>query len=155
MSLNVILIDSQQSTIDSLSDAFRGVNAISFAKVDRVLYSLPPPPGLDAIFLLLPAAERWGARPILGRCQVLQTTPDDQRKGMPHHVVTGVAMRPDDPRGPLPETKLLITTAAEAVREFNSRGQEKINSLGFWAIDLLKGVTPAQLAEIFLQCGYR
>jgi hypothetical protein len=120
-------------------------------KVDRALYSLPPPPGLDAIFLILPAAERWGARPILGRCQVFPTTSDDQRKGMPPYIVTGVAMRPEDPRGPVPETRMLITTAIEAVREFNARNTEKINRLGFWTSNLLGGVSPVELAEIVLE----
>jgi len=147
----IVLIDSQQSTIDDLSTAFRVVEGVSFAKVDRALYSLPPPPGLDAIFLILPAAERWGAMPAPGRCLVLQTTSDDQHKGMPPYVVTGVVMRPEDPRGPLPETRLLIISAIEAVREFNARSTEKINRLGFWANNLLRGVTPAQLAQIFCE----
>ena len=147
----IVLIDSQQSTIDDLSTAFRVVEGVSFAKVDRALYSLPPPPGLDAIFLILPAAERWGAMPAPGRCLVLQTTSDDQHKGMPPYVVTGVVMRPEDPRGPLPETRLLIISAIEAVREFNARSTEKINRLGFWANNLLIDVTPAQLAQIFCE----
>ena len=88
MNPKIVLIDSQQSTIDDLSTAFRVVEGVSFAKVDRALYSLPPPPGLDAIFLILPAAERWDAMPAPGRCLVLQTTSDDQHKGMPPYVVT-------------------------------------------------------------------
>src|SRR5260370_38851260 len=97
--------------------AFRVVEGVTFAKVDRALYSLPPPPGLDAIFLILPAAERWGAMPIPGQCQRLQTTSDDQHKGMPPYVVTAVAIRPEDARGPLPEPRRLEISSIEASPE--------------------------------------
>ncbi len=69
---------------------------------------------------------------------------------MPPFVVTGIVLGTDDPRGPIPETRLVVATAIEATRQFNaSSSAEKIKRLGFWAIDLLKGVSPGQLAQIF------
>ena len=146
----IVLIDSQQPGLpDDLSKAFRGITGVDLVKMPHVRY-LSPPSGLDALFLLLPFAERWGALPIAGRAQVLRTTAEDQAEGMPPYIVTGIVLRPDDPRGPIPETKLVIQTAIEAVRDFNaSSTSAKITRLGFWAIDLLKGISPAQLAEIF------
>ncbi len=150
MTPKIVLIDSEQATIDDLATAFREFDDVGFAKVDRVIYTAPPK-GIDAIFLVLPAAEKWGARPIPGRCQVLKIPPEDQQKGMTPYVVTGVAMRPEDPEGPLPETRQLIITAIEAVREFNVQKAYPINKLGFWAFNLLKGVTAAQLVQVFLE----
>jgi hypothetical protein len=110
--------------------AFLGITGIDFVKVPGVRY-WSPPPGLDAIFLLLPFAEHWGARPLAGQAQLLRTTSEDQAKGMPPYVVTGIVLRPDDPRGPIPETKLVIQTAIEAVRQFNdSSKSERITRLG-------------------------
>ena len=149
MSLHILLIDSKQSTIDDLSTVFQRFDSVEVVKVDRAIYTLPPPSGLDAIFLILPAAEKWGAKPIPGRAQVLQTSSDDQQKGMPPYVVTGVVLRPEDPRGSLPETRLLLKTACEAIQHFNQSSNKKIKRLGFWAMDLLKGVTPQELVKIF------
>ena len=149
MSLKLAIIDSDQDRLNGLSVAFRERgSSVETVKVDQVLY-VKPPGGLDAIFLVLPAAERWGSRPILGQAQVLRTTPEDQRTGMPPFVVTGVALRPSDARGPLPETRLLVSTALEAVRSFNAGNDDAIHRLGFWAVNLLNGVTPAQLAQVF------
>jgi hypothetical protein len=148
MDLTVVVITSDQNQLASLSDVLRDVQGVEIAKVDQTFY-FHPPTGLDAVFLTLPAAEQWGSRPILGMAQVLRTRPEDQQSGMPPFVVTGVALRPTDPRGPLPETRMLLETALEAVRAFNSKGGEQINRLGFWAVNLLNGVTPAQLADMF------
>jgi hypothetical protein len=148
INLKIMVIDSDQKRLEEMADAFRGLVNLKTSKVDRVLY-LRPPAGLDAIFLVLPAAERWGSKLIPGEAQILRTGAEDQQEGMPPFVVTGVVLRSADPRGPLPETKLLISTALEAVRLWNETASEKINNLGFWAVNLLNGVTPVQLAEVF------
>jgi hypothetical protein len=148
MNLKITVIESDQKRLEEMATAFSGLINVKTSKVDRVLY-LQPPAGLDAIFLVLPAAERWGSKPLPGEAQILRTGPEDQQDGMPPFVVTGVALRPADPRGPLPETKLLISTALKAVRSWNETDTEKINNLGFWAVNLLNGVTPVQLAQVF------
>jgi hypothetical protein len=149
--LEIVILDADQKTLDELATKCKPLGAITVQKVDRVLYTRPPS-GMDALFLVLPAAEKWGAKPLPGKAQVLKTSPEDQRDGMPPYVVTGVVLRPSDPRGPLPETKMLITTALDAVREFNlSQNGEGIHKLGFWAVNLLNGVTPQQLATVFAE----
>ena len=146
--LEIVILDADQGTLDELARTCKGLGAVTVQKVDRVLYTRPPK-GLDALFLVLPAAEKWGAKPLRGEAQVLKTSREDQVEGMPPYVVAGVVLRPDDPRGPLPETRILISTALEAVRHFNqSNNAEKIRKLGFWAVNLLNGVTPQQLATI-------
>src|SRR5579863_1579032 len=149
--LEIVILDANQKTLDELATKCEPLDAITVQKVDRVLYTHPPQ-GMDALFLVLPAAEKWGAKPLPGEVQVLKTSPEDQRDGMPPYVVTGVVLQPDDPRGALPETKLLISAALDAVREFNlSNNGEGIHKLGFWAVNLLNGVTPQQLATVFAE----
>jgi hypothetical protein len=149
--LEIVVLGADQKTLDELATRCKPLGAITVQKVDRVLYTRPPK-GMDALFLVLPAAEKWGAKPIPGKAQVLKTSPDDQRDGMPPYVVTGVVLRPDDPRGPVPETKMLISAALDAVRLFNlDHSGEGIRKLGFWAVNLLNGVTPQQLATVFAE----
>jgi hypothetical protein len=146
--LEIVILDADQRTLDKLTTGCKALDSVTVQKVDRVLYTHPPL-GIDALFLVLPAAEKWGAKPLPGRAQVLVTSAEDQRDGMPPYVVTGVVLRPGDPRGPLPETKMLMRTALDAVREFNlASGKEKIGRLAFWAVNLLNGVTPEQLSAI-------
>jgi hypothetical protein len=56
---------------------------------------------------------------------------------------------PADARGPLPDTKPLLSKVIEAVRSFNASKTGHKHILGFWAVNLLNGVTPAQLAQLF------
>ena len=147
--LKIVILDSNQETVDEIAETCKAIGAITVQRVDRVLYTHPPR-GLDALFLVLPAAEKWGARTLPGKAQVLKTSQDDQRDGMPPYVVTGVVLQPGDPRGPIPETEMLIRTALDAICEFNvSHKAEGIHNLGFWAVNLLNGVTPQQLSKIF------
>jgi hypothetical protein len=65
---------------------------------------------------------------------VLNTSPRDQGDGMPAFVVAGVALRPDDERGPLPETRLLVGAAFEAVRLFNESKPREHARLPDWRL---------------------
>ena len=124
------------------------MNGVRVARVDKVRYLMGYPPDLDAVFLVLPAAEKWGSRAIIGKAQVLSTRPDDQKDGMPRYVVTGVAMGPTDPRGPVPETTMLLRIVFEAIDGFNRENNGPIRKVGFWGVNLLNGVTPAELRDI-------
>lgn len=77
MNLKIAIIDSDQETLSELSDAFPEIKSVETVKVEQVLY-LRPPAGLDAIFLVPPAAERWGSLSIAGRARVFRTTLEDQ-----------------------------------------------------------------------------
>jgi hypothetical protein len=47
---------------------------------------------------------------------------------------------------------MLISTALDAVRQFNlGINGNRIHKLGFWAVNLLNGVTPQQLATVFAE----
>jgi hypothetical protein len=94
----------------------------------------PPPSNIDAIWLTLPAAEQFAPFKSLlevGKAEVLRTTPEDQTKGFPRFVVTGVVMGPQHTRGPLAETKLVLSAALQAVAEFNHQHPGSIRRLAF------------------------
>jgi hypothetical protein len=148
--LEIVIFETNQGALEDLEARISPIG-IMVRKVERTSY-FHPPEGIDALFLVLPAAEKWGAEPLIGEAQVLKTSLDDQRDGMPPYVVTGVVLRPEDPRGPLLETKILVATALDAVRQFNLAHEgEGIHKLGFWAVNLLNGVTPQQLATVFAE----
>ena len=145
--LEIVLFDTNQEALDGLKTACEDLSVITVKNVERVLYTHPPS-GIDAIVLVLPAAEKWGAKPIL-EAQVLNTSPDDQRSGMPRYVVAGGVLRREDTRDPVQDATMVIGTALDAVRKFNATNREgAIHRLGFWAVNLT-GVTPEQLSAIF------
>jgi hypothetical protein len=112
---------------------------------------LPTLPDLDAIFLTLPAAEQWGAYPLLHKAQILraQLAQNTSPAGMPPYVIAGVAIAPDDPHDPVFELQLIMTSALEAVQAFNAQHPEAIEVIGFWAGHLLLGqLAPEQVGKI-------
>jgi len=112
---------------------------------------LPTLPDLDAIFLSLPAAERWGARPLVHKAQILraQLIQDTLPASMPPYVIAGVAMAPDDPHDPIFELQLIVTSTLEAVQAFNATHPAAIKVIGFWAGHLLLGqLEPEQVGKI-------
>src|SRR6185437_4231115 len=102
MKFTLVLCDANGDTVASLKTAFKDVPPVILKKVDENMYFLPPP-GLDILFLPLPAAGRWGSKPLIHDSQVLPTNHADQAKGLPTYIVTGTCLAPDDPRGPIPE----------------------------------------------------
>ena len=99
---------------------------------------LPMRSELDAVFLPLPAAERWGARPLLYKAQILNAQGADGIPSveMPPYVVTGVAMAPDDPHEPAFELELIVISVLEAVQAFNTKHPGAIQVIGFWGGNL-------------------
>jgi hypothetical protein len=141
------LVETDHARANSLREVFSGNRKIDIREAEAVRW-LQPPSGLDVIYLPLAAAERWGSVPKIHESQVLATREDDQLRGMPPFVVTGVCMAPDDPRGPIPETGLLIRSVFEAIRKFNSSGRGSLTKIGFWAENLTKGVSAQELRKL-------
>jgi len=107
-------------------------------------------PNLDAFYLSIMAAERWGARPIVHEVQVLRTTPKDQSEGWPAFVIAGLALREgEDPFDARFGLSLLIRAVLKAVKNFNVEGGDTISGVGFessWTgIDRLPALEAAQI----------
>lgn len=89
-------------------------------------------PNLDAFYLSIMGAERWGARPIIHEAQVLRTTPEDRTDGWPPFVIAGGAFKPEE--APLNERivlRVVISAVLKAVEMFNAEKNEVIQSIGF------------------------
>src|SRR5258708_5713044 len=136
MTFQMMIFDPDLSTVAELKSAFSDLASVSIRQVERMLY-LQPPIGLDVLYLPLTVAERWGSRPLIRESQILATSPADQQTGLPPFIVTGTCLADDDPRGPIPETTLLLASAFRAIRGFNNESDFKLKRIGFWGYNLL------------------
>jgi hypothetical protein len=147
MTLTLKIFDSDSQKLSDLKGALSDLEPVTFQLVDTMLY-LKPPAGIDVLYLPLAAAERFGSKPLIHESQVLPTSSQDQENGLPAFVVTGTCLAKDDPRGPIPEMRILLSAVFNAIRAFNRRGELQLERVGFWGYNLLPGITPAQLRTI-------
>jgi hypothetical protein len=147
MSFQLIIFDPDASNVAALRSAFAGIPSVSIQLVEKMRY-LSPPEGIDVLYLPLAAAERWGSKPLVHESQILATTSEDQKNGLPAFIVTGTCLAENDLRGPVPETSLVLTSAFDAIRAFNKGGNVELRRVGFWAYNLLKGLSASQLRII-------
>lgn len=143
----LVFSDDSEATAEALRRAFRGCPELSASvlKPDQ----LPKLGGLDALFLTLVAAERWGSRPIPYKAQVLRTLPEDE--GLPPYVVTGIAMNIDDERinDPRAELELVMSAVLDAIEVYNSENNGVINAIGFWTELLgINHMNPVEAGQI-------
>lgn len=144
----VIAVDNYDTAM-RLGKELEGCTGITILELSAD--KLPTLPELDAVFLTLPAAERWGARPLVHKAQILraQLAQDPSPAHMPPYVIAGVTMAPDEPHDPVLELQLIMTSALEAVQAFNATHPEAIQVIGFWAGHLLLGqLAPEQIGKI-------
>lgn len=145
--MKISLIDAATERLSELRQALKDLPAIQFIEVQKAFYMCPPR-GLDMIFMTLPAAERWGPDFKSREAQILTTSSEDQDKGFPPFIVTGVNLTAEDPKDPLSQVKIVLEAALAAVKIHNDKNTRKINDLGFWAMDLTRGVTTNQLSAL-------
>jgi hypothetical protein len=144
----IIAVDDHENAM-SMCKGLAGCAEITV--VELLPEKLPAHAALDAMFLPLPAAERWGARPLLHKAQILHTQPaaGTPPVGMPPYVITGVAMAPDDPQDPRFELQLIMTAVLDAVESFNAAHPEAIRVIGLWAGHLcVDRLEPEQIGKI-------
>jgi hypothetical protein len=150
MTLSLKIFDSDSQKLSDLKGALSDLQPVAFQLVDTMLY-LKPPAGIDVLYLPLAAAERFGSKPLIHESQVLPTSSKDQENGLPAFVVTGTCLAKGDPRGPVPEMRILLSAVFNAIRAFNRRGERKLEIVGFWSYNLLPEITPAQLKDILVE----
>ena len=78
-------------------------------------------PAEAAVHVSIPVAERWGSQPLVHTAQLLETTPDDRKNGMPRYVIAGVALRPHEERPRDDVVRLAVGELQRVVREHNRR----------------------------------
>jgi hypothetical protein len=80
----------------------------------------------------------------------LKTTPEDQKQGFPPLIVTGVNLTNADPKDPASQVRIVLETAIAAAKK-HDKDVRTIGYLGFWVMDLARGVTTKQLSELLHQ----
>lgn len=149
MILTIKIFSSDSTILEGLRNALCDCPAVKLIKTANTLALHPPDTWLDALYLpLFATMELWKAEPLVHRSQILMTSLAEQRLGLPPYIVTGTCLAKDDPRGPIPETTLLVTAVFQAIRQFNTEKEHPISTVGFWADDLLKMVKSGELRSI-------
>ena len=145
--MRIRLIDSNQDRLTELSRALTDLPSIEFQCVRHAVYTRPPG-GLDMIFMTLPAAERWNPDFRSREAQIIATSVEDRQKGFPALIVTGVNLTPEDPKDPVSQVRIVLKSVLSAVRGYNDRNSGVVEVLGFWLMDLTRGVTTNQLSDL-------
>jgi hypothetical protein len=148
--MKIRLIDANRERLAELREALKDLPAIELVEVREAIY-LRPPPGLDMIFMTLPAAEGWGPNFRLREAQILTTSRQDQERGFPPFIITGVNLTAADPKDPVSQVRIVLESTLVAARIYNDQNGGRIKDLGFWVMDLTRGVTTTQLSELLHQ----
>jgi hypothetical protein len=151
MKLKIIISEENQDCATLLRQALKKY-------ADIVVVELSPDKlcslnTLDAIFLPLAMAERWGAKPLLYKSQILtselKNKADMPQQDMPPYLVTGVAVPLDQDRNPLVQLELVLNSVFDAIKLFNDTTDNKIQTVGFWARNLfLDQLDPTLVGQI-------
>jgi hypothetical protein len=144
--VKIFLIDDNRQRLQELETLLHDRPAVATLWVEKAIY-MRPPAGLDAVFLSLPAAEKWGPDFRSRQMQILTTREKDRLEGFPPFIITGVNLGPDDPKDPASQVRIVLTESASAVKEFNTKIRDGIKNVGFF-VSTLRGATIAQLNEI-------
>lgn len=152
MKINLLIFDSSDEVVAKLALAFRGRSELSSRQLEPS--EIPKLQELDALYLTLPAAERWNPRFIFYQSQVLKTQPEDNE--WPPYVVTGIAMKRDDPRAGNAEAelKLVMKAVLDAIESYNQANQFPIRTVGFWTENLGLKRTDASMAGEIIRSVY-
>jgi len=145
--MKIQLIDSNQERVTQLKQMLIDLHSLEVVGVQRAVYTLPPG-GLDMMFFTLPAAERWHPDFRSHDAQILATTCDDQRKGFPPLIITGFNLAPEDPKDSLSQVCMILNRVLSAARSYNDQNSGVIKTLGFWVMDLTRGVTAEELSQL-------
>lgn len=145
MKPKLIFADEREEMVERLQRAFAGCQELQAVCVSPPIFRRME--GLDALFLTLPLAERWGARPILYKAQVLKTRGVDE--GMPPYVLAGGAFHPDQISDAKYELRQVIVSVLEAVEAFNRDNSEQILAVGFWTgISSMSDLSPEEAGQV-------
>lgn len=93
--------------------------------------------GLDAMYMSLTRAERWGSRPLAPHeVAILETGTTGAEEGQPPFIVTGLVLRADDPNTAAVCIPLIIRGVLRAAGERNAAHPGSIRTIGFSEFEL-------------------
>jgi hypothetical protein len=134
-------------------DAFRagigeteGVVALGIE--DRTFWTLA---GIDAFYLSLSRAERWGAHPRAPyAATILRTTIEDQEKGLPKYIISGLVLKDSDPNTAAFGIPILVHGILKCVEEANRLSPGSIRTIGMFEFELaFSETTLIEVARLF------
>ncbi|MDQ1637733.1 MAG: hypothetical protein QOF62_1072 [Pyrinomonadaceae bacterium] len=134
MKPKLLFSDDNADLVRKLEEAFNGCPDLTARVLEP--HELPTLEKLDALYVTFMAAERWRTELVFYESQVLKTRPEDE--GWPPYIVTGIALKPDDPRAgnPTEELKLVMNAVLDAIESYNSSNNFPIKNVGFWSESL-------------------
>jgi len=136
-SFKIVVYDADPARAGALEAGLYGVDGVEVVrKPARELWQHS---GVDAIYVSIPMAEKWGARPVLYEVQVLPTSDNERAQGFPAYVIAGLATDGEDRRAPADLLSLVLKTTLDAVEHFNSLHRSGIRVIGFMPQHLLSG----------------
>ena len=104
-----------------------GIDAKTFSTV----------PGVDAIYMSLTRAERWGSRPLAPHeVAILETGTKGAEEGLPPFIITGLVLKGDEPNTAATCMPLIIRAVLRAAGERNAAHPGSIRTLGFSEFEL-------------------
>jgi hypothetical protein len=130
MRRNLIISSESKDTVDLLRSGLAGCEDVTVLKLkpDQLLKL----EGLDAFYISVSGAERWGAQPIIRKAQVLRTAPQDEEEGYPSYVIAGGLFDLEDPTDPGFQLRVIMNSVLDAVESFNVDNNEAIKKIAFW-----------------------
>jgi hypothetical protein len=109
--------------------------------------------GIDAFYLSLTRAERWGVRPLAPHTLAVLRTPSvDQENGMPPFIITGVVLDAEDPNTAMFCIPLIVRELWRAVERINADQPGAIRTIGLFEFELTyPGSSLAESAKILVE----
>jgi hypothetical protein len=106
--------------------------------------------GLDALYLSVTRAERWGSRPIPPHTiGVLHTSPRDRADGYPPRILTGFLLTDDEPDTADYCIPMISEALIKTARMVNDREPGAIRTIGLFEFELsFKGASLSRSADL-------
>jgi hypothetical protein len=107
--------------------------------------------GVDAFYLGLTRAERWGSRPLPPhQAAILETSSEDRGKGLPPYIITGLVLKDDEPNDAKHGIPLLAHAIDEAICQANAKQAGLIRTIGFFEFELeFRGISIEEIGRLF------
>ena len=106
--------------------------------------------GIDAFYLSITRAERWGARPIPTHAvAVLRTSSVDREAGFPPFIIAGFLLNDGEPNTADYCIPRIIASVSDAIVQVNAEQPGAIRTLGFFEYELsFGGSRPSDVARL-------
>jgi hypothetical protein len=132
--MNFIISTIDAETIELLREGLAGCEEVSVVRLPP--HQLFKVEGLDAFYLTVMGAERWGALPISHEAQILSVSSEDRINGYPPYVIAGSVFNLEDSRDPKFQLGVIVSSVLTAVDSFNEQHDKAIAKIGFWSDEL-------------------